>query len=78
MSLPNWYGIEGISFEWCNQGDPQLHYKGHIFNYWDTIYALDANYQEDGGDPDNVAEWGAYVRDNTINYLDDYIYSLGE
>lgn len=31
--MPNWYGIEGISFEWKGeQNDPLLHYKGYTFN----------------------------------------------
>lgn len=27
--MPNWYGIEGIGFEWRGPwNDPMLHYKG--------------------------------------------------
>ena len=29
--MPNWYGIEGINFEWLGtQSDPRLHYKGDM------------------------------------------------
>lgn len=39
--LPNWYGIEGIDFEWRGAwNDPILHYKGHRFNGTDIQDAM--------------------------------------
>lgn len=39
--LPNWYGIEGIKFEWRGQQDGFLYYKKHIFNANDIQDTLD-------------------------------------
>ena len=73
--LPNWYGIEGIGFEWRGAwNEPLLHYKGHTFYNWDIEDALWDNYVEDGGDPNNNGpEWERYVMDNAVSYLDDII-----
>lgn len=69
--MPNWYGIEGISFEWRGfQNDPLLHYKGYTFNEIDIEDGLWQNYLEDG---DNHDEWVSYVKDNAVNYLEDVI-----
>ena len=72
--LPNWYGIEGISFEWRGAwSDPLLHYKGHRFNGTDIQDALWENYLDNGGSPDNDGDWVVYVIDNAVNYLEDII-----
>lgn len=72
--LPNWYGIEGIGFEWRGAwNDPILHYKGHRFNGTDIQDAMWENYVEDGGNIDSHEEWESYVMDNAVNYLDDII-----
>lgn len=76
--LPNWYGIEGIGYEWCGAySDPLLHYKGHTFNYWDIEYALWDRYNECENIV-NYAEWEQYVKDNAVNYLDDVIFFTAE
>lgn len=75
--LPNWYGIEGIGFEWRgSQSDPILHYKGRTFYNWDIEDVLWEYYIEDGGDPDNDNEWQSYVVDNAVNYLDNLIFEM--
>ena len=72
--LPNWYGIDGIGFEWHGAwNEPLLHYKGRTFYNCDIQDALWDNYVEDGGNPDNDSEWEAYVMDNAVNYLEDII-----
>ena len=72
--LPNWYGIEGIKFEWRGAwNEPLLHYKGRTFYNCDIQDALWENYQEDGGDIDNCDEWESFVMDNAVNYLEDII-----
>lgn len=72
--LPNWYGIEGISFEWRGAwNEPLLHYKGQVFYSSDIEDALYENYVEDGGNLDNHDEWTSYVKDNAVNYLEDII-----
>lgn len=69
--MTNWYGIDGISFEWCgSQKDPLLHYRGHVFSEPDIEDGLWRNYLEDNGNPD---EWESYVMDNAVNYLEDVI-----
>lgn len=56
--MPNWYGIEGISFEWRGAwNEPLLHYKGQVFYSSDIEDALYENYVEDGGNLDNHDEW---------------------
>ena len=74
MTLPNWYGINGIGFEWRgSQGDPVLHYKGYAFNGNDIQDALWDMFLEDHGNPDNNDEWETFVTNNAINYLDTLI-----
>lgn len=75
--LPNWYGIDGIKFEWRGgMSTPLLHYKGRKFYDSDIEDALWDNYNEDGGDPDNDDEWVAYVSANAVNYLEDVIFAI--
>lgn len=72
--MPNWYGIEGISFEYRGAwNDPLLHYKGQVFYGSDIEYGLYENFVEDGGNLDNHDEWTSYVKDNAVNYLEDVI-----
>lgn len=72
--MPNWYGIEGISFEWRGAwNEPLLRYKGQVFYSSDIEDALYENYVEDGGNLDNHEEWTSYVKDNAVNYLEDII-----
>jgi len=72
--MPNWYGIEGISFEYRGAwNEPLLHYKGQVFYSSDIEDALYENYVEDGGNLDNHDEWVSYVKDNAVNYLEDVI-----
>lgn len=73
--MPNWYGIEGIGFEFRGVwSDPLLHYRGHTFNVEDIVDGLWELYIEEGGTPDNDNEWESYVKANAANYLDDIIY----
>nr|DAX76479.1 MAG TPA: hypothetical protein [Caudoviricetes sp.] len=75
--LPNWYGIEGIKFEWRGAwSDPLLHYRGRTFYNWDIEDALRENYVEDGGNIDNDHEWRSYVVDNAVDYLDNLIFEM--
>ena len=78
--LPNWYGIDGIGFEWRgSQSTSLLHYEGHTFYDCDIEDALWENYVEDGGNTDNYDEWQSYVMDNAVNYLEDIVWlSEGE
>ena len=76
--MPNWYGIEGIGFEWRGAwNEPLLHYKGRTFYNCDIQDALWEYYVEDGGDPYNDGpEWERYVIDNAVNYLDNLIFEM--
>lgn len=72
--LPNWYGVEGIGFEWRGAwNDPILHYKGHRFNGTDIQDAMWEDYLYNGDNSDNYGDWIAYIIDNAVNYLDDII-----
>ena len=75
--MPNWYGIEGIGFDWRGPwSDPLLHYKGHTFCNWDIEDVLREHSAEDGGNPDNDSEWVAYVTANAVDYLDNLIFEM--
>lgn len=70
--MPNWYGIEGISFEWKGeQNDPLLHYKGYTFHEADILDALWNMYREVSND---FTIWEQFVSANAINYLEDIIF----
>lgn len=72
--MPNWYGIEGISFEWKGeQNDPLLHYKGYTFNEPDILNALWDMHREVSNDS---TIWEQSVSANAINYLEDIIFAL--
>lgn len=73
--LPNWYGIEGIKFEWRGQQDGFLYYKKHIFNANDIQDSLWEFYQED---IENGLEWEEFVIANAIGYLEYLINSEGD
>lgn len=75
--LPNWYGIDGIKFEWRGaMSTPLLHYKGRKFYDSDIEDALWDNYVQDGGNTDNDDEWVAYASANAVNYLEDVIFAI--
>ena len=72
--LPNWYGIDGIGFEFRGAwNDPLLHYKGRKFNGNDVQDGLWELYVEDTGNIVDNEEWVQYVVDNAVNYLEDVI-----
>ena len=72
--MANWYGLEGIGFEWRGAwNDPILHYKGHRFSGTDIQDAMWESYLDDGGNPDNDGDWVAWVIANAVYYLDDTI-----
>jgi hypothetical protein len=76
--MPDWYGIEGIKFEWLGQQDALLHYKGHSFNANDLQDGLWEVYQEEIENGLSSIEWEEFVIANAIGYLEDLIYSGGE
>lgn len=76
--MPDWYGIEGIKFEWRGQQDALLHYKGHIFNANDLQDSLWEFYQEEIENRLSSIEWEEFVIANAISYLEDLIHSGGE
>ena len=76
--MKNWYGIEGITFlyhgEWA---DPEIEYKGHIFNSWDIENA----FYEDWKDSGLAISFEGYMvmaGECVKEYLDDYILNLSE
>ena len=73
--LPNWYGIDGIKFEWRGQQDGLLYYKKHIFNANDIQDGLWELYQEEIENGLPHIEWEAFVIANAISYLEDIINS---
>ena len=71
--MKNWYGIEGITFlyhgEWA---DPEIEYKGHIFNSQDIEDAFYGGWKDSGLDipfEDYMMQEGESVK----GYLDDCI-----
>lgn len=77
--LPNWYGIEGISYEWRGAcSDPLLHYKGRVFNGNDVQDGLWESYQETLDNISNCVSWEEFVVNNAVDYLEDIIaYGFG-
>lgn len=81
--LKPWRGCKSIKFK--NNGswaDPDLIYKGYVFNYWDIEDALWSDFLDETGykdsqseDPQVEAEFNQYVCDRGPDYLDDYIAS---
>ena len=69
--LNGWYGSDEIGVRFHGQGDADLVYKGHDFNYWDIEGALWDMYLEDGGDEGDDDAFAAYVRENAPAYMDD-------
>ena len=75
--MPNWYGIEGIGFEFRGiWSDPLLHYRGRTFNVEDIVDGLWELYIDEGGSSDSDDEWESFVKANAANYLDDIIYVM--
>ena len=74
---PLWYGIEGIHLIWHGEwSDPELLYKGKLFNYWDIDEGMYSIFQEETGlnDTDEYNEWMTNNKETVINYLDDVIF----
>lgn len=72
--MPNWYGIEGIKFEWIGtQSDPQLRYKGYTFSEPDILNGLWDTYREV---MDDFTRWEEFVIANAIAYLEDIIATI--
>ena len=73
--MKNWYGIEGISFIWNGEwADPEIEYKGHIFNSWDIENVFYEDWNDSGLDipfEDYMMNEGESVK----GYLDDCIQS---
>ena len=69
--MKNWYGIEGISFIWNGEwSDPEIEYKGYIFNSYDIEYAFYEDWKESNSDipfEDYMVMAGESVKE----YLDD-------
>ena len=62
-SIAPWRGCPDIMFEYYNDyADPDLLYKGYVFNYWDIEGALWENFTEEFANPTDET-FSAYVRD---------------
>lgn len=72
-SIAPWRGCPDIMFGYYNDwDDPDLLYKGYVFNYWDIEGALWENFVEEFTNPTDET-FSAYVRDEAPLYLDDCI-----
>ena len=84
--LKPWRGCRSIKFKWNGtQSDPDLIYKGYIFNYYDIEDALWDMFLEDNGltekevydgyniKPEFEAQFDQYVCDMAPDYLEDVI-----
>ena len=76
-----WRGHPDIEMIWHGEwADPDLEYKGYIFNYWDVEDAMWEDFLEVTGHKDSEAndpkvekEFNQYVIENAAYYLDDII-----
>ena len=84
--LKPWRGCKSIKYKFNGtQSDPDLIYKGYVFNYWDIEDALwndfleyngiTEKYAYDGNNirPDIENQFDQFVCDMAPSYLDDYI-----
>lgn len=72
-SIAPWRGCPDIMFGYYNNyADPDLLYKGYVFNYWDIEGALWENFTEEFSNPTDET-FSAYVRDIAPTYLDECI-----
>ena len=72
-SIAPWRGCPDIMFGYYNDyADPDLLYKGWVFNYWDIEAALWENFTEEFPNSTDDA-FSAYVRDAAPLYLEDCI-----
>lgn len=74
-ALPNWRGCKNIQMRYYNEwADPDLIYKGYVFNYWDIESTLSQMFVEETGfaEDDEVA-FNHYVQDHAESYLEDVI-----
>ena len=77
--LPNWYGIDGIGFEFLNtQTDPLIEYKGRKCSCYIVEDTMWERFREDYGAslkavPEDIQErmFGNYMRENAeeVKYL---------
>ena len=72
-SIAPWRGCPDIMFGYYNDhADPDLLYKGYVFNYWDIEAALWGNFTEEFPNSTDDA-FSAYVRGIAPTYLDECI-----
>lgn len=79
MSYNNYFGVEGLEYiphgEWA---DPELLYKGRMFNYWDVFDTLFEEFLEDNPDyDDSEAEelFDKYLQENPSE-IESVLYDL--
>lgn len=75
-ALPNWRGCKNIKMRYYNEwADPDLIYKGYVFNYWDIESALSQMFVEETGfAADDEVAFNHYVQEHAENYLEDVIF----
>lgn len=72
-SIAPWRGCPDIMFGYYNDyADPDLLYKGYVFNYWDIEAALWENFTEEFPNSTDDA-FSSYVRGIAPTYLDECI-----
>lgn len=72
-SIAPWRGCPDIMFGYYNDyADPDLLYKGYVFNYWDIEAALWENFTEEFPNSTDDA-FSSYVRNIAPTYLDECI-----
>lgn len=82
MKMEYFLGIRGIQFIWNGtNSDPEIGYKGYIFNAWDVQEGVEEMYESEvecgmrrmrGG----WQEWGARNPKAVKALLDDYIWTM--
>lgn len=73
---------KGAKFIWHgSQSDPEIEYKGRLFNYWDIEDALwegfletTGHIDEDANNPEVEKEFNKYVQNTCTDYLDMLLY----
>lgn len=81
QSLAPWRGCKNVMFGYYDDyADPDLLYKGYVFNYYDVEDAMYEDFYSKFVDEldDEIARCGEesfdkYVRENADSYLDDAI-----
>lgn len=80
--MTTWRGCENIEHVWNGtQSDPDLIYKGYVFNYydienalWDDFLSLTEYEDSDHDKPEVEHEFDLFLHDVADSYLDDCIY----